>query len=85
MRSLEFEAIAFDDLAWWVDHDRKKAMRLLRLLEETRSNPFGGAGKPEPLKHALAGFWSKRIDDNHRIVYHVSDERIRVISCRFHY
>ncbi|NJN81124.1 MAG: Txe/YoeB family addiction module toxin, partial [Caldilineaceae bacterium] len=61
----------FEDLAWWVQHDRKKALRLLRLIQETQTDPFGGIGKPEPLKHELAGFWSKRIDDDHRPVDHV--------------
>ena len=65
--------------------DRKKALRVLRLLEETLSDPFGGIGKPEPLKHDFAGCWSKRVDDEHRVVYKVSAERILVLSCLYHY
>jgi toxin YoeB len=84
-RSLEFDPAALDDLAWWVQRDRKKALRLLRLIQETASDPFGGIGKPEPLKHELAGMWSKRIDDEHRLVYQVSKDVIRVLACRYHY
>ncbi len=85
MRSLVFDTGAFEELAWWVAQDRKKALRLLRLIQETQTDPFGGIGKPEPLKHDLAGCWSKRIDDEHRLVYKVTEERILVISCRYHY
>ena len=53
-RSLEFDPAALDDLAWWVQQDRKKALRIIRLIQETASDPFGGIGKPEPLKHELA-------------------------------
>jgi toxin YoeB len=58
---------------------------LIRLIQETQTDPFGGIGKPEPLKHELAGCWSKRIDDEHRLVYQVSDEQIRIFACRYHY
>lgn len=85
MRNLVFDPLGFDDLAWWVQHDRKKALRIFRLIQETQVNPFGGIGKPEPLKHELAGCWSKRIDDEHRLVYQVSDETIRILACRYHY
>ncbi|HEX8235794.1 MAG TPA: Txe/YoeB family addiction module toxin [Abditibacteriaceae bacterium] len=85
MRSLEFDIAAFEDLTWWVQHDRKKALRLLRLIQETQSNPFGGIGKPEPLKHELTGCWSKRINDEHRLVYQVQADKIRILACRYHY
>ena len=85
MRDLEFDATAFEDLTWWVSQDRKKALRLLRLIQETQSDPFGGIGKPEPLKHELAGCWSKRIDDEHRLVYQVSESKVRILACRYHY
>ncbi len=85
MRNLEFDASALEDLAWWVQNDRKKALRLLRLIQETQKEPFGGIGKPEPLKHELAGCWSKRIDQEHRLVYQVSDNKIRILACRYHY
>jgi toxin YoeB len=61
------------------------ALRLIRLIQETQAEPFGGIGKPEPLKHELAGCWSKRIDDEHRLVDQVTDKRIRILACRYHY
>ena len=85
MRALEFSQQGFEDLTWWVNLDRKKALRLLRLILESQTEPFGGIGKPEPLKHELAGCWSKRIDDEHHLVYEVTDNKIRVLSCRNHY
>lgn len=85
MRKLEFDSTALEDLVWWVQTDRRKAVRLLRLIQETEKDPFGGIGKPEPLKHELAGCWSKRIDDEHRLVYEVTDTKIRVLACRYHY
>ena len=84
-RTLEFDSAAFDDLAWWVQQDRKKALRIVRLIQETRNDPFGGMGKPEPLKHELAGCWSKRIDDEHRLVYQVLADKIRILACRYHH
>ena len=85
MRNLEFDAAAFEDLAWWVQQDRTKALRIMRLILDTQADPFGGIGKPEPLKHELAGCWSKRIDEVHRLVYQVSEDKIRVLACRYHY
>ncbi len=85
VRSLEFDSAAFEDLAWWVQQDRKLALRLLRLIQETQTDPFGGIGKPEPLKHELSGCWSKRIDQEHRLVYQVSETKIRILACRYHY
>jgi len=85
VRSLEFDAAAFEDLAWWVQHDRKKALRVIELIQETQRDPFTGKGKPEPLKHELAGCWSRRIDQEHRLVYHVRDDKVRILACRYHY
>lgn len=85
MRKLEFDLQAIEDLRWWVRLDRRVTERILRMAEETLSEPFGGIGKPEPLKHELKGMWSKRIDEQHRMVYQVSDEKIRILSCRGHY
>lgn len=85
MRSLEFDPSAFEDFAWWVNQDRKKALRVIRLIQETQNDPFGGIGKPEPLRHELAGCWSKRIDDEHRLVYQVLENKIRILACRYHY
>ncbi|MEX2213345.1 MAG: Txe/YoeB family addiction module toxin [Phycisphaeraceae bacterium] len=85
MRSLEFDLHALDDLAWWVQRDRKTALRVIRLIEESHKTPFEGIGKPEPLKHELAGCWSRRIDHEHRLVYQVTKEKVRILACRYHY
>lgn len=85
MRNLEFDSCGFEDLAWWVEKDRKKALKIIKLIKEIQKNPFGGIGKPEPLKHDLSGCWSRRIDGEHRLVYRVSEEKIRILACRYHY
>lgn len=84
-RSLEFDKAAIDDLAWWIEKDRKKALRILRMVQEAHVDPFSGIGKPEPLKHELAGCWSRRIDQEHRLVYSVDESKIRILACRYHY
>lgn len=84
-RSLELDPAALEDLARWVQEDRKKALRIIKLMQEIHGDPFGGIGKPEPLKHQLAGCWSRRIDGEHRLVYQVLENKIRVLACRYHY
>jgi toxin YoeB len=76
---------ALDDLRWWLATDRKRAERILGLLAEILRTPFEGTGKPEPLKHQLAGCWSRRIDREHRLVYQVTEQEVIVIGCRHHY
>ncbi|MDJ0535907.1 MAG: Txe/YoeB family addiction module toxin [Xenococcaceae cyanobacterium MO_207.B15] len=85
MKNLEFDSLAFDDLAWWVEKDRKQALKIIKLIKETQRNPFQGIGKPEKLKHDLSGCWSRRIDREHRLVYQVLEDRIRILACRYHY
>ena len=85
MRSLEFDPAAFGDLAWWVENDRAQALRIIRLVREVQREPFSGAGKPESLKHELSGCWSRRIDREHRLVYQVTETKIRILACRYHY
>ena len=85
VRNLEFDPAGFEDLAWWIDKDRKKAMRIIKLIKEVQRDPFQGTGKPERLKHDLAGCWSRRIDKEHRLVYQVEPTKIRILACRFHY
>lgn len=85
MRNLEFDSSGFEDLAWWVEKDRKKALKIIKLIKEIQKDPFRGIGKPEPLKHDLSGCWSRRIDGEHRLVYQVSEEKIRILACRYHY
>lgn len=82
---MEFDAAAFEDLAWWVEHDRAQALRIIRLIRDVQREPFRGAGKPEPLKHELKGCWSRRIDQEHRLVYEVQRDKIRILACRYHY
>lgn len=84
-KSLEFDQDALEDLFYWVKKDRRKAEKILDLIQEVGQNPFDGKGKPEPLKYALSGCWSCRIDQEHRLVYSIEDQKIRILSCRFHY
>lgn len=74
-----------EDLHFWVAHDRKVALRILDLVEEVLRDPFEGRGKPEPLRHALTGAWSRRITQAHRLVYLVRDERVDFLQARYHY
>lgn len=85
MRSLEFDPAGFEDLAWWIETDRRVALRIVKLIQSLQRDPFAGIGKPEPLKHELAGCWSRRIDEEHRLVYQVLVDKIRILACRFHY
>jgi toxin YoeB len=82
---LEFDSNAFEDLAWWIKQVRKKSLRIIDLIKEIQREPFQGIGKPEPLKHELKGCWSRRIDQEHRIVYQILEDKIRVLACRYHY
>jgi len=82
---LEFDEAAFEDLACWIKQDRSKALRIVDLIKDVQRNPFKGIGKPEPLKHQLKGCWSRRIDQEHRLVYQVTEEKIRILACRYHY
>jgi len=84
-KNLEFDPNAFEDLAWWVKNDRKKALKIIKLIEEIQRDPFQGSGKPEKLKHELSGCWSRRIDEKHRLVYEVLETKIRILACRYHY
>ena len=74
-----------EDLRYWVETDRKLALRCLHLVEAILRDPFAGIGKPEPLKHLLRGCWSRRLTQEHRIVYRVEAERIDFLSARRHY
>lgn len=85
MRTLEFDSSAFEDLAWWIEQDRAQALRIIRLVRDVQRDPFSGLGKPEPLKHELSGCWSRRINQEHRLVYQVLADKIRILACRFHY
>ncbi len=74
-----------EDLAYWVKIDRKVALKVLDLVEAIIKNPFEGIGKPEPLRYLGSGVWSRRITQEHRIVYVVNNEKIDFVQCRYHY
>jgi len=73
------------DLRYWIETDRKIALRVFELIEAVLRDPFGGIGKPEPLKYLLAGCWSRRITQEHRLVYKVGERRIDFLQARYHY
>jgi toxin YoeB len=73
------------DLRYWVEIDRKTALRVFELIESVLREPFTGIGKPEPLKYVLAGCWSRRITQEHRLVYRVTQTRIDFLQARYHY
>jgi toxin YoeB len=74
-----------DDLRYWVETNRKIALKALELVEASLRDPFSGLGKPEPLKHVLAGTWSRRLSQEHRLVYLVLEDRVVFLQCRYHY
>ena len=76
---------AWKDYVYWQEQDRKTLKRLNKLISDTQRAPLEGRGKPEPLKENLSGYWSRRIDESNRLVYAVDDDRITIISCRYHY
>lgn len=75
----------WEDFTYWVENDRKIAARIVRLIQEIKREPFEGLGKPEALRHDLTGFWSRRITDEHRLVYAVDKERVLIAQARYHY
>ncbi len=76
---------SWDEYLYWQTHDRKILKRINLLVKDLKRDPFDGLGKPEPLKYELAGCWSRRITDEHRLVYEVVENSVVIISCRFHY
>jgi toxin YoeB len=84
-RQAVFQPEFREDLRYWVKTDRKAALRTLELVEAVLSDPFTGIGRPEPLRFALAGCWSRRITQEHRLVYRVSEARIDFLQARYHY
>jgi toxin YoeB len=85
VRQLVFHAQAWEDSCYWVQNDRATTKRMLRLIDDALRDPFEGIGKPEPLKHSMPGAWSRRITDEHRLVYLVTDKEIVVLQARYHY
>ena len=82
---LAFEPQAFEDIRYWLQTDRKKLGKIFDLIEDTTRQPFAGIGKPEPLKHQLSGCWSRRIDQEHRLVYRLEGDCLIILACRYHY
>lgn len=84
-RKLQWDFDAWEDYLYWQMQDRKTLKRINALIKDILRSPFEGIGKPEPLKENLSGFWSRRIDDENRIVYLVEDSAVIIFSCRGHY
>ena len=85
MRAIRFVPDAWQAYLYWQRQDKKTLRRINALIEDAAREPFTGLGKPEPLRGNLSGYWSRRIDDTHRLVYRATDEELVVIACRFHY
>ena len=82
---LIFADEAGEDHLYWQKQDKRMVERINKPIRETQREPFAGIGKPEPLKHALSGFWSRRITDEHRMVYRVENDALMIAQLRFHY
>lgn len=80
-----FAATAWEDYVSWQSEDRKTLERINALIKEIARTPYKGTGKPEPLKHALAGYWSRRINSEHRLVYKIVDHTVWIVQVRYHY
>jgi toxin YoeB len=85
LKKIIFDRNAIEDLKFWIKDDRKKAIKILELINISVKTPFKGIGKPEPLKYEFQGCWSRRIDREHRLVYEVKKDYIRILACRYHY
>lgn len=85
MRKVAFLPQAFEDYAAWAKEDRKAQTKITELINDIQRDAFKSKGKPEPLKHQLQGLWSRRITEEHRLVYKVDAEEIIIVSCKFHY
>ena len=80
-----FTELSWEDDLYWQKIDKHKIKRINELVKDISRNPFGGIGKPEALKFNYAGFWSRRIDEEHRLIYRIVDDEIQIAKCRFHY
>lgn len=85
MRRVVFESSAFEDFVNWAATDKKIHAKIVTLIRDVQRSPFTGLGKPEALRHDLTGFWSRRITQEHRLVYKVTEDAIIVASCKYHY
>lgn len=80
-----FVSASWEDYQYWQSIDKKMVTRINELLKDISRTPFSGLGKPEPLKHEYKGFWSRRINDEHRLIYKITGDEIHILKCRFHY
>ena len=85
MRAIRFDPDAWDEFIEWNNRDRKTWLKIVDLINEVVRTPFEGKGKPEPLKHQPKGYWSRRIKQEHRLIYKATDEEVVIISCEGHY
>jgi toxin YoeB len=83
--NLAFTPSGWDDYLWFQQHDRKLLKRINQLIQDVLRTPFEGIGKPEPLKGDLSGYWSRRINDEHRLVYTAKSSEVIIVACRYHY
>jgi len=82
---ISFEQQGWEDYLFWQQTDKAKIKRINQLIRDIQRDPFDGIGKPEALRHELTGLWSRRIDDEHRLIYSVNDKKIIIVQCRYHY
>ena len=85
INEIKWDLDAWDDYLYWQTNDKKNLKRINQLVKDIRRNPFDGIGKPEPLKENLSVFWSRRIDEEHRLIYAVKNGTVLISSCRGHY
>ncbi len=82
---ITFTKNSWEDYTSWLNEDKRMLKKINDLIKDIQRNPFDGKGKPEPLKYDLAGYWSRRIDREHRLVYQADEDEIRIYACRYHY
>ncbi len=85
MKYKVFHQTAWEDYLYWLEQDKKILKRINLLIKDIERSPYKGIGKPEALKHNLAGWWSRRINDEHRIIYRIKDDQLQLASLRYHY
>ena len=80
-----FTELSWEDYLYWQKIDKSKIKRINELLKDISRSPYEGIGRPEALRYNYAGFWSRRIDEEHRLIYRVTDDEVQIVKCRFHY
>ena len=85
LSKISWTSAAWSDYVYWQGQDKKTLKRINTLIKDTLRNPKDGVGKPEELRESLSGFWSRRIDDTHRLVYAIEKHQIVIVACRYHY